>query len=110
MQAVLRNLMISVVVFRTEEDADVAPHVFAKQVEVMAVSPSPEVQICREGLLQSLRGVVVKLQGARVYWGNPDPEACARFSFLDASNKARTSGQAVPPSAWAWFKLVRVRV
>lgn len=53
-QEVLNNLGISQLVFRSEADADVAPHVHARRVDTLLVPRSNQAAALREPLLAVL--------------------------------------------------------
>jgi ERCC4-related helicase len=65
-QEVLKNLMISAIEFRAEEDADVAPYRHATARDVLVVEPSREVAYARATLMQTFRRTMLALCQTRV--------------------------------------------
>ena len=60
-QAVLRNLHIGAVEYRSEEDADVAPYTFRRQVDLRVVQPTSTMRDLEEAYTAAFRPMVEEL-------------------------------------------------
>ncbi|EFJ47926.1 hypothetical protein VOLCADRAFT_117719, partial [Volvox carteri f. nagariensis] len=89
-QEVIRNLGISRVEFKSNEDPDVSPYCHKKQVDVMEVFPDEVLQPVAESVVMLLRGVNAKLLQYRVV-DRCDAENVGRFSFINKMKQFQSS-------------------
>ena len=66
MQAVLQNLMIAAIEFRSDDDPDIRPYVHDRCVDMCIVQPSSEITACRSSLVETLRGIIARLCNMKV--------------------------------------------
>ncbi|GIL56457.1 hypothetical protein Vafri_11813, partial [Volvox africanus] len=89
-QEVIRNLGISRVEFRSEEDPDVSPFCHKKQVDVIEVLPDDILRPVAESVVLLLRGVNAKLLQYRVV-DRCDAENVGRFTFVNKMKQFQSS-------------------
>ncbi|GIL83863.1 hypothetical protein Vretifemale_12587, partial [Volvox reticuliferus] len=89
-QEVIRNLGISRVEFRSEEDPDVSPYCHKKQVDVIEVLPDDILRPVAESVVLLLRGVNAKLLQYKVV-DRYDAENVGRFSFVSKMKQFQSS-------------------
>lgn len=83
-QEVIDSLGINKVVFKDENDKDVAPYVHNKESEVFVVSPEYSGNAARSMLMASLQRIVGDLSCHGKYYGVADAERVTRYGMQQA--------------------------
>jgi ERCC4-related helicase len=94
-QEVFDSLAASAVVYRAETDADVAPHVHARRVDLELVEApaggAGAAAAARAPLARALAALLASLAGARVYGGPCDPARASRAALAAARDAAEAA-------------------